>query len=75
MKYVFSILLLMFLTNCSFNKNSSFWTNDGKEKVKLENKFNKILVKSDNPMNMTFDEFEFFINDYNKKSKYPNINK
>ena len=75
MKYIFFFLFLVFLSNCSLDRDSSFWTKDGKKKVKIENELNKILKKSDNPMNMTFNEFEIFVNDYNKKSNYPDINK
>ena len=75
MKYISFFLFLVFLSNCSLDRDSSFWTKDGKKKVKIENELNKILKKSDNPMNMTFNEFEIFVNDYNKKSNYPDINK
>ena len=39
------------------------------------NKNSKILIENDDLMLMTFDEFQIFMDDYVKKSKYPEINK
>ena len=39
------------------------------------NKNSKILIENNDLMSMTFDEFQIFMDDYVKKSKYPEINK
>tara|TARA_B110001450_G_C17645478_1_gene491022 strand:+ start:456 stop:1802 length:1347 start_codon:yes stop_codon:yes gene_type:complete len=46
------ILIFIFFTGCSFNKNSKFWT---KEKIKVESKLKieKIFAKED-PLNLEF---------------------
>ena len=49
------------MSNCSFDNSSK---ND-----RLE----EILLKSNNVMSMTFNEYKIFVDDYNKKSGYPNI--
>lgn len=74
MRYFFITLLFFLLNNCSFNKNSKFWNKNPIEKVKLKEKLEKINIKSENLMSLTFDEYEIFIDEYGKKSKYPNIN-
>ena len=69
------LVLIMFLSNCSFNNNSKFWTEDSFEKKKLKNELKQILEKSDNLMSLTFNEYDIYINEYSKNSGYPNINK
>ena len=80
MKLIFVISLLFLLNNCSLNKDSRYWTEDHlsfKEKI-LKKKSDKkrlpkILEKSDNIKTMTIEEYEIYIDDYTKKSKYPDI--
>ena len=43
------------------------------KKVKKK-KLSKILKKTDDITTMTFEEYEIYIDDYTKKSKYPDIN-
>ncbi len=74
MKYYFIIFLFFLLNNCSFNKNSKFWNENSIEEVKVKEKLEKINIKSKNLMSLTFDEYKIFIDEYSKKSKYPNIN-
>ena len=63
---------LMFLTSCSFDKNSKFWNSENKQKSIVENQTIEVKKYSSS---MTYEEFEEFINDYAKKSSYPDINK
>ena len=45
-------------------------------KKSVENKkLSKILNKTKDFKNMTFDEFNLFLKDYSAKSDYPDINK
>ena len=62
---------LIFLTSCSFNKNSKFWNSENKQKSIVENQTIEVKKYSSS---MTYEEFEEFINDYAKKSIYPDIN-
>tara|TARA_B100000035_G_C20736780_1_gene437988 strand:- start:60 stop:287 length:228 start_codon:yes stop_codon:yes gene_type:complete len=75
MKKSYLFLYLILLSNCSFNENSKFWTEDVIVKKNYENQLNKILDKSNNLMSLTINEFEIYINEYNNKSKYPDLNK
>ena len=74
MKIVFIFFIFLFLNNCSLNKDSKYWTEDVVKKSKDKKKISRALKKSDDITNMTFEEYEIYIDDYTKKSKYPNIN-
>ena len=71
MKY---FILLLILSACSLDKNSTYWNEDPIKKS-LENKnLSKILKKNGDYKNMTFDEFNLFLKDYSNKADYPDIN-
>jgi len=72
MKYLF-ILLILFLTSCSLDKNSNFWNTDLVKKSLKDNKLSTILKKNSNFKTMTFEEFNIFLKDYSNKAKYPDI--
>ena len=74
MKLVFIFFIILFLTNCSLNKDSKYWTEDVVKKSEDQKKLSEVLKKSDDITNMTYDEYKIYIDDYTKKSKYPNIN-
>ena len=73
MKYLFLSLILL-LNSCSSNNNSTYWNEDPIKKS-LENKnLSKVLKKTGDYKNMTFDEFNLFLKDYSNKADYPDIN-
>ncbi len=74
MKYLL-IIFLLFLSNCSLNKDSQYWTEHPTKNKKNQKKINEILKKSDDITKMTLKEYEIYIDDYTKKSKYPDISK
>ena len=74
MKLVFILFITLFLTNCSLNKDSKFWTEDVVKKSVDQKKLSEVLKKSEDITNMTYDEYKIYIDDYTKKSKYPDIN-
>ena len=74
MKYLL-IIFLIFLCNCSLNKDSQYWTEHPAENKKNPKKITEILKKSDDITKMTLEEYEIYIDDYTKKSKYPDISK
>ena len=74
MKYLL-IIFLIFLSNCSLNKDSQYWTEHPTESKKKQKKITEILKKSDDITKMTLEEYEIYIDDYTKKSKYPDISK
>ena len=75
MKYVIILIIFVFLSNCSLNKDSQYWTEDVIKKEKNKKKLSKILKKSDDITTMTIEEYNIYIDDHIKKSKYPDISK
>lgn len=69
------LISFLFLTNCSLDKNSEFWNEDMIIKKENEQKISKILEKSADITSMTVEEYELYIEEYTKKSKYPDISK
>ena len=75
MRLIFSLFVLLFICNCSLNKDSQYWTEDTIKKKNEQKKLSKILKKSKDITSMTLDEYKLYIEDYTKKSKYPDISK
>ena len=75
MRLIFCFFLLLFISSCSLNKDSQYWTEDTINKKNEQKKLSKILKKSKDITSMTLDEYEIYIEDYTKKSKYPDISK
>ena len=69
------IFFSLVLANCSLNKDSQYWTENSVESKTSQKKLNEILKKSHDITSMTLEEYEIFIDDYTKKSKYPDISK
>ena len=69
------IFFSLILVNCSLNKDSQYWTENSIESKTNQKKLNEILKKSDDITSMTIDEYKIYIDDYTKKSKYPDISK
>ena len=73
-KFIIIIFSLM-LANCSLNNDSQYWTENSIKNKNDQKKLNKILKKSNDITSMTLEEYEIYIDDYTKKSKYPDISK
>ena len=74
MKLLSYIVMLVVISGCSLNKDSAYWTEDSIEKKADSKKLIKIIEKSNDIRSMTVEEYEIYIDDYVKKSKYPDIN-
>ena len=74
MRLILTLFLPLLLNNCSLNKDSKYWTEDVVKKNENQKKLTNILKKSEDITTMTFEEYEIYIDDYTKKSKYPDIN-
>ncbi len=74
MRLILTLFLLLLLNNCSLNKDSKYWTKDFVKKNENQKKLTNILKKSEDITTMTIEEYEIYIDDYTKKSKYPDIN-
>ena len=70
MKY---FLLLLIMTSCSLNKNSTFWNEDLKKNSTNNKKISVISTNNVDFNSMTFDEFALYLEDYSNKTDYPNI--
>ena len=73
MKYLF-LSLIVFLTSCSLNKESTYWNEDLIKKSNDDKKLSQILKKTGDYKSMTFDEFNLFLKDYSENAEYPDIN-
>ena len=74
MRSVFVFIFLMFMTNCSLNKD--FQSLNKKKDEKNESaELSKVLEKKNDITKMTFEEYKIYLDDYTKKNKYPNLNK
>ena len=75
MRLILCLFLLLFLNNCSLNKDSQYWTEDSIKMKEEQKKILKILKKSNDITSMTLEEYKIYIDDYTKKSNYPDISK
>ena len=73
MKLIIILSFFLFLNNCSLNKDSKYWTEDFEKRKSDQKKLSEILKKADDITTMTQEEYEIYIDDHTKKSKYPNI--
>ena len=74
MKLFLIFLIILFLNNCSLYKDSKYLIKDVVKKSKDQKKLTEVLKKSEDITNMTYDEYKIYMDDYTKKSKYPDIN-
>ena len=74
MKIFLYLIFFIFINNCSLNSESKYWTEDTIKKKAENKKLIEIIGKSNDIRLMTVDEYEIYIDDYIKKSKYPDIN-
>ena len=75
MKNIIFLILSIFIANCSLNNDSKYWTEDNNKRVEKEKELIEIKKKSSDITSMTLNEYELYIDDYTKKSKYPDISK
>ena len=66
--------LAIVINNCSLNQDSKYWTEDSIKKKVDNQKLIKIIEKSNDIRLMSVDEYKIYIDDYIKKSKFPDIN-
>ena len=75
MKLSLILIIFLLLNNCSLNKDSKYLTEDVEKRGENKNQLSEILKKSEDITTMTLQEYEIYIDDYTKKSKYPDISK
>ena len=74
MKILVYFSLAIVISNCSLNQDSKYWTEDSIKKKVDNQKLIKIIEKSNDIRLMSVDEYKIYIDDYIKKSKFPDIN-
>ena len=74
MRILLYFVLAIVVSNCSFNQDSKYWTEDSIKKKVDNQKLIKIIEKSNDIRLMSIDEYKIYIDDYIKKSKFPDIN-
>jgi len=75
MKKILILILFIFNSNCSLNNDSKYWSEDNFKRINKEKRLLEIQKKTNDITKMTLNEYEVYIDDYTKKSKYPDINK
>ena len=73
MKFLFVFFFIVLFSNCSLNKDSNYWTEDVQKSKNDQKELTEIIKKSKDITNMTIEEYEIYIDDHTKKSKYPDI--
>ena len=73
MKLTLILIIFLLLNNCSLHKDSKYWTEDLVTTSEDQKKLHDVIKKSEDITSMTFEEYEIYIDDYTKKSKYPDI--
>ena len=75
MKNINLFLISLILQSCSFHNDSSYLKEQNENRIKEKKELTEILNKSNNIMLMSFNEYKVYIDDYAKKSKYPDVSK
>ena len=73
MKLTLILIIFLLLNNCSLNKDSKYLTEDVEKRDENQKQLSEVLKKSEDITTMTLKEYEIYIDDYTKKSKYPDI--
>jgi len=73
MKKINLILMLLIFQSCSLNNDSVYWNENNKKRINEKKNLAKIIKKSKDITSMSLNEYKIYIDDYIKKSKYPDI--
>ncbi len=74
MRILIIFLFYLMINNCSLNKDSKYWIKDNINKKNNSKKLIEIIKKSNDIRLMTVNEYKIYMDDYIKKSKYPELN-
>ena len=73
MKKINLILMLLIFQSCSLNNDSVYWKENSQKRFNEKKNLAKIIKKSKDITSMSLNEYKIYIDDYIKKSKYPDI--
>ena len=63
MRLTFCFFILLFISNCSLNKDSQYWTEETIKKKNEQKKLSKIIKKSKKITSKNLDEYKLYIED------------
>ena len=72
MKNINLFLILVIFQSCSINNDSYHLNENNENRIEEKKRLTEILNKSNDIMQMSLNEYKVYIDDYVKKSKYPN---
>ena len=75
MKYILILFISLLLVNCSLNKDSQYWTKDEHKMKNNQKRLSNIIKKAADITTLSAEEYVIYVDDYTKKSKYPDISK
>ena len=75
MRNIMLISISLVISNCSIKTDSPNLTENLIVDKTYQKKLIKILKKKDDITTMTFEEYEIYIDDFTKKSNYPDLTK
>ena len=73
MKFIKMFLFLIIFQSCSLNEDSKYWNEHNEKKIAEQKNLLEIIKKSKDITKMSLEEYKIYIDDYSKKSKYPDI--
>ena len=73
MKLIKIFLILIIFQSCSLNEDSKYWNEHNEKKIAEQKNLLEIIKKSKDITKMSLEEYKIYIDDYSKKSKYPDI--
>ena len=73
MKKINLILILVIFQSCSLNNDSVDWNEHNEKRINEKKNLAKIIKKSKDITLMSLNEYKIYLDDYIKKSKYPDI--
>ena len=73
MKKINLTLMLLIFQSCSLNNDSIYWNENNQKRINEKKNLAKIIKKSKDITSMSLDEYKIYIDDYTKKSKYPDL--
>ena len=73
MKFFFALLYLLYLSGCSLNSNSKYWTEENNNNSLIKSNSIQEKFNDKNLTSLSIEEFEIYIENYAKNNPYPNI--
>ena len=73
MKKINLILIFIIFQSCSYINDSKYLKKDNKKRINEQKSLAKIIEKSKDITLMSINEYKIYIDDYIKKSKYPDL--